>query len=110
MRLCWAFIKWVMVNIVHLFVNLDRKIKKGLEYDTGETIAFFIIGSLVATLVEMMVVACFAVATGTNPSGWWVVGFGLTLFAYLVYTGVSVMFLCFKRERAELFETIKNGK
>lgn len=65
--------------------------------------------AFIATMVELIMVAIFAVVTQTNPSGWWVVGFALILFAHYVVTGVSVMFQCFKQERRELFDTIKNS-
>lgn len=110
MRTLFLFIKWIGVSLFNKLASANGNLREGLEYSTGETLALWFLTAGVSTVANLLLVGLFAVAANTHPSGWAVIWLPIALFVHLVYTAISVMFKCFKQERSELFETIKNGK
>ena len=110
MKIVVPFIKWIIRNIFNRILGMHQDLRYGLKRRAGEAFFFWFIAVVVATIINLMIVACYAVYTKTNPSMWAVMWLPLTMFMHFVYTSFSVMFDQFKAERAELFETIKNGR
>jgi threonine/homoserine/homoserine lactone efflux protein len=104
------FIKWIFSQIVEGLIHKNQMFRNTMRHETG--FAFFIWGatSVGTSLGIMLCLAVFTVATGIHPPfiimGAWMV----LCLLYLVYTGFSLMYNAFKAERAELFNTIKNGR
>jgi threonine/homoserine/homoserine lactone efflux protein len=104
------FIKWIVNQIVEGLINKNQMFRNTMRYETG--FAFFIWGatSVGTSLAIMLCLAAFTISTGIHPpfvvmGAWWA---GCLL--YLIYTGFSLMYNAFEADRAELFNTIKNGK
>jgi hypothetical protein len=109
-KLVWLFIKWIAVKLFSKIADLNDKLRDGLRYDTIETIFFWFLATFLASILNLLAMAGLSVLLDSRMSGWVVIWLPLTMFAHLVYTGISVMYNCFKQERAEIFETIKNSK
>jgi hypothetical protein len=105
----WYFIKWIVYNLYSKIVRLNDNLRDGLRYDTGETFFFWCLTTMLVSVINLLVMAGVSALLDVRLSGWFVLWLPLTMFAHLVYTSISVMYRCFKKERAELFETIKNG-
>jgi hypothetical protein len=105
-----SFIKWIVTKVFAKIAHLSEEFREGLQYDTGETIFFWCLFTILASVINMVIVAGILALIETRPSIWVVLWLPLALFIHFVYTGISVMFHCFKQERIELFNTIKNGR
>jgi hypothetical protein len=110
MRLILAFFKWVVISLFEKLRTAHHNLAYSLEHNTGETLFFWMLMAMVATMVNLLLAGAVVFITDTKLSAGWIFVFALTMLVHLVYTGISVMFKCFKRDRAELFEKIKNGK
>lgn len=110
MRTLFSFIKWVCASLFKKLALANDDLREALEYNTGEALGLWFVATVLLSIVNLIVVGLIAVIAGTRPSSAFVLWLPLTMFVHLVYTAFSVMFKCFKQERAELFETIKNGK
>jgi ABC-type transport system involved in Fe-S cluster assembly fused permease/ATPase subunit len=108
--LAWSFIKWTVAKVFEKIADLNGKLREGLRYEPIETIFFWFLATILVSVINLLIMSGILVLLDTRLSGWFVLWLPLTMFAHLVYTGISVMYKCFKQERAELFETIKNGK
>lgn len=105
----WHFIKWMFANIFGKLNETHNEAKYLLNRRPGETTFIWILVTLVLSVVQLLIVGFVGWLTNTIPSFWWISGFTLTMIAHYVYTAFAVMFGRFKKERAELFETIKNS-
>lgn len=110
MSTLFAFIKWVFVQIGKGLYKQHRHFRRGLEDETGLHIFIWFVLSLLSSLAAMLILVGIQSATGINipVQVWFTYIAGCVV--YLVYNGVSIMYNAFKAERAELFETIKNGR
>lgn len=110
MRVILAFIKWVFVQIGKGLYKQHRHFRRGLEDETGLHIFIWFIITLLSSLAALLVIGAIQYVTGINiPVQVWFTHIAGCVI-YLVYNGVSIMYNAFKAERAELFETIKNGR
>ena len=105
----WHFIKWMLGKVFNGFAQQHDELKHSLNRHPGETFFFWLVVVLVLSAVQLLLVALVGWLTNTSPSFWWISGFTLTMVIHFVYTVFSVLFARFKRERAELFNTIKNS-
>lgn len=105
-----AFLKWIGVKISDKIFDLNNSFKRGLYRNAGETFFFWFLFTLLASVANLLAMAGLSYMLNARFDVWCVLWLPLASFAHLVYTGISVMYHCFKQERAELFETIKNGR
>lgn len=110
MRIFLAFIKWILVKMFRGLIDQHREFKYSLVHETGVTIFLWLVVSFITSIVMMIVLVGFQYVTGVNvPVQVWF-GYIAGCVFYLLYTSIQVMYNAFKAERAQLFETIKNGK
>jgi hypothetical protein len=109
-RTLLAFIKWILVKVGEGLFEFHRGFKRDLARETGMALVAWFFISLLSTLFMLIVLSGIQCVTGTNipVQIWFAYIFGCVF--YLLYTGIQIMYNAFKAERAELFETIKNGK
>jgi hypothetical protein len=110
MRVWLSFISWILAKIGQGLNDFHRGFKRDLTREPGiALIAWFVI-SLVSSMVLLLVLGGIQYFVGINiPVQVWF-AYILGCVIYLLYTSVNLMYNAFKAERAELFETIKNGK
>lgn len=110
MQVAVSFIKWIFAKIFEGLLEFHSEFKVDLRRQTGITLFLWFIISLISSLGMMLLLAGLQYVTGLDiPVQIWF-GYMWLCVAYLIYTGFSVMYNTFKAERAELFQTIKNGK
>lgn len=110
MKLALLFIKWMFTSFFRKLGELSNSLAEELEYNTREALGVWFILSTLASIVNAFLVGLISVALGVRPSAAVALWLPVALVIHLVYTAFLVMFKCFKQERAELFETIKDGK
>ncbi len=105
-----AFIKWIFVNIGKSLLKQHNRFKDGLEEETPITLFAWLLISIFTSVLFLIVFGGLSVLIGIHlPIEIWF-AYMISCVLYLLYTGTSVMYNKFKSERAELFETIKNGR
>ena len=110
MKLAFAFIKWILANMFSRIRETDTEFRYTLQHRPWEAVFFWFIISLLTSVVTLILLAGLQYVTGFDiPVQIWF-GYMISCVIYLLYTGFSVMYNAFKAERAELFETIKNGR
>ena len=110
MRVAVSFIKWIFEKMFEGLLEFHNGFKKDLRRNTGLAIFLWFIVSLFSTGVALLGLCGIDYVFGTQtPVQVWF-GYMWLCVAYLIYTGFSVMYNTFKDERAELFNTIRNGK
>lgn len=110
MKMAWYFFKWVILKIFNSCAEIHNNFRYNIRYNSVETLFFWFIIVMCATLCDLIILASFAALTDTRPHGAWIFALAIAMFVHMICTGFSVMFEAFKQDRAELFETIKNGK
>ena len=110
MSVSTAFVKWIFAKIFEGLHEFHLDFKRDLRRQPGITIFLWFIVSLITSIVALLALCGIDYVLGTQtPVQVWF-GYMWLCVAYLIYTGFNVMYNTFKAERAELFETIKNGK
>lgn len=110
MRIALAFIKWIFGKVFEGLLDKHKMFRSSLRNETGLALFVWFATAAISTLLIMLSLAIFAVVTKATPPFEILVTWGIMWIIYLIYTGFSVMFKSFKEERAQLFETIKNGR
>ncbi len=110
MRVVLAFIKWILVNIGQGLLELHSSFKRELKREPVMALVAWFFVSLLTSVAMLFLLGGINHFIGLNiPMQVWLSYMASCVF-YLLYTGFSVMYNTFKAERAELFETIKNGR
>jgi threonine/homoserine/homoserine lactone efflux protein len=106
MRKFAAFIWWVMCKFGEGVAEYDYTYRRCLRNEPWLALFLWALFTTIGAIVTMGVVG---LSTSATVGGWAFVLIVLASFTYLVYTGISCMYQSFKKERAELFQTIKNS-
>lgn len=110
MRLALAFIKWIFKKSFEGVIEWNEDFRRLLRNEAPLGIFLWFIISLISTIGVLLLCVGIQFITGLNiPMLTLFVYMGLCV-VYLLYTAFSLMYNAFKAERAELFETIKNGR
>lgn len=105
-----AFIGWIFKNIGRGLVELNDEFRVALRRETGLALFMWFIVSLISSLAVMLLLAGIQHVTGFNiPVQVWF-AYMWACVIYLIYTSFSLMYKAFNDERAEIFNTIKNGR
>jgi len=87
-----------------------RKYREMLVDETPLALFAWIVSSAISSLLFLIIFGGLSALLEVRiPIQVWF-GYMATCLFYLLYTGFSVMYNAFKAERAQLFETIKNGR
>lgn len=105
-----SFIKWVFLQIGISIATQNRHFRRTLRDETGLGFFLWIMSTVISTLLIMMALGLTVALTGIRPPAELLVAWVSMWVIYLVYTGFSLMYNAFESERAELFDTIKNGR
>jgi hypothetical protein len=105
-----SFIKWIFVQIGASLSHKNSMFRNTLKYETGYAFFIWCASTAITTIVVLMGLAVFSVLTETRPPFELLVIWVTSWVLYLIYTGFSLMYTAFEADRAQLFETIKNGK
>lgn len=110
MRVVLAFVKWILAHIGRGLLEFHRGFKKDLKREPGIAFIAWLLASLLSAAAMLLILGALEHFTGVGVFVyiWYAYIAGCVL--YLLYSSFSVMYNAFKAERAELFETIKNGK
>jgi hypothetical protein len=110
MRVWLSFIKWTLVKIGEGLHDFHRGFKRDLAREPGMALVAWFFLSLLSSIVMLLVLGGIQHFIGIDiPVQVWL-AYIMGCVIYLLYTGINIMYTAFKAERAELFETIKNGK
>ena len=110
MRTFLAFIKWIFVKVGEGLVGVHEGFKYELRNNTGMAIFAWFIVSFLTTIATLLILGAIQHFGRIDvPVEIWFMYIASCVF-YLLYTGINIMYNAFKAERAELFETIKNGR
>ena len=110
MRTFLAFIKWILANIGQGLFNLHKGFKRDLAREPGIALVAWFFISLLSSLAMLIILGGIQHFGGIDiPVQVWLMYIAGCVF-YLLYTGIVVMYNAFKAERAELFNTIKQGR
>jgi hypothetical protein len=109
MRTFLAFFMWVLAKIGEGLHDFHRGFKRDLAREPGVALIAWFFLSLLSSVVMLLVIVAIQHFGGIDiPVQLWL-GYILACVVYLLYTGINIMYSAFKAERAELFNTIKNG-
>ena len=110
MRTFLAFIKWILANIGQGILGFHKGFKRDLSREPGVAIVAWFFISLLSSLAMLIILGGIQYLGVINiPVQVWF-AYILGCVFYLLYTGTVVMYNAFKAERAELFNTIKQGR
>lgn len=110
MRVALAFVKWIVEKLFTGLLEMNDDFRRTMRNSFWEALFFWFIITLFTSVFTLLTLAGLQYATGLNiPIQIWFIYIG-SCVVYLLYTCVSLMYNAFKRERAELFETIKHGR
>ena len=105
MKLTFLFIKWIFKKLFEGLAEHNSEFRYTLRNSPWEAVFFWFL----FTFLTMLLLAGVQFVTKWDvPVQLWF-AYIASCVLYLLYTGFSIMYNAFKRERAELFETIKNG-
>ena len=110
MRTLVAFAKWILSKIGKGLLKQHKKYKEMLVEEPLLALFAWFGTSVITSILFLIVVGGLSVLLVLNiPVQVWF-AYMVSCVFYLLYTSFSVMYNTFKAERAELFETIKNGR
>ena len=110
MKIAFLFIKWIFRNLFNKISEKNNDFRYTLRNSPWEAIFFWFMFTFLTSILTMLLLAGVQFVTGWDvPVQVWFTYIASCVF-YLLYTGFSIMYNAFKAERAELFETIKNGR
>jgi hypothetical protein len=105
-----AFARWIFQNAFAGISNVNQGYREFMQDQPWGGIIIGLLLSVVTFLLFALTTIAVCDYNDTKPARWMLVCCILPQITYIVYTGFSLMYEAFCRERAELFETIKNGK
>jgi hypothetical protein len=106
-RLLWPFIKWLTRSTIDTIAERHEFFKRGLRKDPTEAICMYIIVSMLMSIVVVLGTIWLLppdLVTITLKS------WALYLILYLAAAVVSNLFEVFRKERSDLFNTIRDGQ
>lgn len=110
MRVGLAFIKWILAHIGQRLLGFHKSFKRDLKREPGIAFIAWLLVSLLSTAAMLIILGALEHFTGVGVFVYLWYAYVSSCVLYLLYSGFSVMYNTFKAERAELFETIKNGR
>ena len=109
MKLTFLFIKWIFKKLFEGLAEHNSEFRYTLRNSPWEAVFFWFLFTFLTSILTMLMLAGVQFVTKWDvPVQLWF-AYIASCVLYLLYTGFSIMYNAFKRERAELFETIKNG-
>lgn len=110
MKILLPFFKWIFKQASKGIADKNEVFRDCLQYRPWEGIFVWILVSVLSSMAVLLLLGGIQFAIGIDvPIQLWF-AYILSCFAYMIYTSFSLMYNAFKADRAELFETIKNGK
>ncbi len=110
MKLAFAFIKWIFKQIGKGILSINQDFRDLLSNQPGLGLFAWFICSLLSSVAMLLLLAGVQYVTRLDiPVQVWFTYIAACVI-YLLYTAFNLMYTAFKAERAELFETIKNGR
>jgi ABC-type multidrug transport system fused ATPase/permease subunit len=97
---------WVLCKFVDGLQGYDDTYRRLMRNEPWLALFLWFLFTFIGAIVVMGVIG---LSTSATIGGWAFVLTVVASFTYFVYTGISCMYQSFKRERAELFQTIKNS-
>lgn len=110
MKTLFLFIGWIFMKATEGIRNTNDGYREFMRDQPWGGIIVGLLLTVVSFIVLSLVTVLIATSYGVRPENWVFMLYLIPQVSYIIYTGVSLMYNAFKAERAELFETIKNGK
>lgn len=109
MKIGFLFIKWMFSKIFSKLLDFDNELRYNLRRKPGEAMFFWMILTVVFTLLNFVAMVAMTSMLGWNPGIWIALWLPAAMIAHFIIVSFQIMFKAFKDERAELFNTIKNS-